>query len=544
MILDLLEENFFDRQRILKILNRRVVGLKDGYRQNLALLGKKFIGKSSILKRFVQELADENIIPIYLDLDAKDFYYFFYNTAGQLLYNFLKTKNIPPADDLTVLIEHTKKYLPRTTQLIQKSQHHVAKGKIGEAYRSVLALPEIFTAESGNFCVIILDEFHNFGDWDIPNVFQELGKRIMTQHRCLYIVSSSLPVVAKDILFEKLALLFGNFEIIDVEPFDLQTSRDFIEKNLVGLTMSPVLRDFLIDFCDGHPFYLGYICREILSLSMAHSQKDVYAPLFIQALENTVFNTWGVIRRHFESVVETLSQGRAAQMVTALLVSLADGYMRRQAVVSTVSGKKSLARQRLNKLIELGIVEKNGSFCYLGDRLFKFWVKYVYQKKRKSFRVNLNEERLQFRKELMNLIDNFQRTIQKDIRSRIIDLLSCFDNEAFCMNGRNYKLPVFREVLPIKEKGCSEGVEIIRAKTEAGVWYILVKESSMNEADINAVLKELRGGRKRLQKGVIISLGELDMNARLKALQEKMWVWSRKEINTLLNLYNKPYIIQ
>ena len=62
---------------------------------------------------------------------------------------------------------------------------------------------------------------------------------------------------------------------------------------------------------------------------------------------------------------------------------------------------------------------------------------------------------------------------------------------------------------------------------------------------INQVLTILsKQHKQKLQRRVIISLADLEANARLKALQERMWIWNEDELNTLLNLYDKPYIVK
>ena len=302
-----LEKNFFGRTSILNLLNRRVVDLKEGYRQNLAFLGNRYIGKTSILKKFSGDLEDEEIIEIYLDLDNKDFKYLFHKIAGSILYNFSKAKKLPLHEDLTLLIESTKKFLPQTIEAIKKIVQHIEKGKFLDAYLDVINLPEIFTFESGKFCIVVLDEFHNLEDLGIPQVFQELGKRIMTQKKCLYIVTSSLSGVAKDILSEKLSLLFGNFEVVDIAAFDLKTSQGFLRYNLKDTNISSSLRNFLIDFASGHPFYLNMISQEMIHLCAIHKQQEIYLPLLTQAIENTIFNRWGILSRHFELIEQGFS---------------------------------------------------------------------------------------------------------------------------------------------------------------------------------------------------------------------------------------------
>jgi len=540
-----LENNFFGRTSVLALLKRRVVDLKEGYRQNIAFLGDRHIGKSSILKKFIRDLDDDGIIDIYLDLDNKDFSYFFQKFIGSILYNFSKAQKLPLHEDINLLLEHSRKLIPQTAAAVKKIQNAAAKGKYAEAYRDLISLPEIFTSESGKCCVIILDEFHNLEEFMIPNIFQELGKKIMTQKRCLYFVTSSLGSVARTILSEKLSLLFGNFEVIEVVPFDLKTSQDFLEDNLKEIQLDGHLKNFLIDFTGGHPFYLHIISRELIHLSAIHKQNEIFLPLLIQAIENTIFSRWGVLSRHFELMTDHLTGTKGNRAVLPILFALVSGRHKLAEIAEHVRLGKAFVSAKLNRLMELGVVVKNGNFYHVKDKLFKYWIKYVLQRRLKAIDVNFETLQHQFRDEMEYLLNSFQIICQRNLSSRIVELLHCFDNESFLLNGRRYKLPLFHEITPLKLKSILENqFDVIKASSREETWFLVLKEEHLFENDVNAFLDELKKMDDKPQKRVIVSLSELDANARLRALQEKMWIWSEEELNTLLSLYDKPYILK
>jgi len=538
-----LEKNFFGRTDVLDLLKKRVIDLKEGCRQNVALLGNQYVGKSSVLHNFLSNLDEGEVIAIYLDLENKDFSYFFSKFTGSLLYNFSKDRQLPLHDDLNLLLESVKDFIPQTVQVIKKIQKDFAHGKLSASFLGLLTLPEIFTNETGKFCILILDEFQNLEEFGVPNVFQSLGKKIMTQKRCFYIVSSSFKGAAKKILSEKLSLLFGNFETIDVDTFDIQTSQRFVEHNLKDIKIGGQLRNFLTDFTGGHPLYLNLICRELTSLSAIHKQQEIYLPLLSQAVENTIFDRWGVISRHFELVVNELCAGKGNRVTSLILISLSNGKYKVDDIIQDTGAKKSQIVQKITQLIELGIIVKNGNFHYFKDKLFKYWTKYVYQRRLREVELAPDKQRRQFDEEFNAGVEDFNVATRQDFSSRIIDLFYCFDNEALSLNGRKYKLPVFREITPCKFKDESGSfVDVIKAATEDAVWFVVSKREHVGENDVNAILREAKQIEPRPERCLIISLGDLDENTRLKALQERFWIWSEQELNTLLTLFDKPYI--
>ncbi len=226
------QENLFGRDNILSLLKRRVADLKDGYRQNIALLGNEFIGKSSILREFIKTLSNEKVLPIYIEIKNLDFADFVNKYLGVLLFNFLKMKSEVADDNLEILLESARRFIPATVEQVKKIRINLEKGKKIEAYRDVIGLPQMIFEETGVFCVVMFDEFQNLEELAPSFVFLELGKKIMLQRSCLYLVSSSQKSRAKKILSEKLSLLFGNFDLVDVFAFDVKSSQNFIAQRL------------------------------------------------------------------------------------------------------------------------------------------------------------------------------------------------------------------------------------------------------------------------------------------------------------------------
>ena len=83
------------RKDILDLIKRRVSDLKEGYRQNIALLGSQHVGKSTILQHFISSLDDSAIIPVYIDLESHDIDHVITKTIRSILYYYLKSRCHP-----------------------------------------------------------------------------------------------------------------------------------------------------------------------------------------------------------------------------------------------------------------------------------------------------------------------------------------------------------------------------------------------------------------------------------------------------------------
>ena len=71
----------------------------------------------------------------------------------------------------------------------------------------------------------------------------------------------------------------------------------------------------------------------------------------------------------------------------------------------------------------------------------------------------------------------------------------------------------------------------------------MLRKDPVAEADIAVVTEEARLIGLRPRRCVIVSLANLDDNVKLRALEQRMWVWNEPEINALMNLFDKPYIV-
>jgi AAA+ ATPase superfamily predicted ATPase len=540
------DHNFFGRRSVLEVLNKRVMGLKEGYRQNVALLGDRYIGKTALLHGLMSQMEDQDVFFLYLDLENRDFDYFALQFTKSLLYNYLKKENSPLLqEDLKLLCAAAKDRLPRTVFLVQAIENLTAQGKVLEAYHMILSLPEVFTQETGRSVVLILDEFGHLENFNIPEVFAELGKRIMTQKNCLYIVASSSPQETQTILSEKLSLLFGNFETILLEPFNFSEAQGLMDHNLDGVKIGLHLKNFIADFTGGHPLYINLMCQELICLSGVYAQHEIYAPIVIQAIENVVFNTWGVISRHFELQINALTSGKNAGATIAVLCALAQGKHKISDLGTSLKLKTSQVSSRVNALQDSNIVERNGNYYHIKDKLFSYWIRYVYQRRLYVVDMELGRSRKQFKEEISRVLNDFGMVARKDLSVRVADLMHKFDNESFVLCGRRYKLSSFLDIKVLKLRtGAGNYFDAISATGQEGAWLVVLKKDPVHDSDLNGILEEIKKLDPKPLRSVIVSLSGLDENAKLRALQEKLWVWDEDQLNSLMHLFDEPIIVR
>ncbi|MFC1658326.1 ATP-binding protein [Candidatus Omnitrophota bacterium] len=535
------KRDFFDRKTYLEVLEKRVKAIKEGYRQNIAIIGDKDMGKTSIVLHFLNHFSDPLILPLYLELRAEfSARQFARKFIGTLLYNFLENSNIKRSDDIDFLISKAESFIPKTTEAI-KVILASRKGRQREnIFIQLLSLCDILHAETGKFCVIIFDEFHHLGTMGIRQVYQHFSKMLMIQKNVLYIILSSAKFKAKKVLSSNLALLFGNFETIELAPFDLRTTQDFIESKLTHAVISKSLVDFLIHFTGGCPLYL-----KIISDILLQADEPVSKEKLAEIIQDLMFVESGILNQRFNNYLKSLfANSKLVPEYQELLHLIADGHNRLKDIAACLRRSKTLIVSRLNLLLEYDVVAKSGDFFFICDRVFGFWLRFVYHKKLNSLTFDTEKQKKNFRIKIEGMIEQFVSANRKSVGERTLELLRLFEDELIQIRTKKIRLTHFREVKTLKFLHSRLDVGLL-GRSKHSLWVMAVKSDILTEDDIIDFARQCHRLRyAKPQRKVIITNSSIDTNVRLKAMEERVLTWNLDDLNQILDLYNKPRIIK
>ena len=532
-------ERFFGRTETLTLLQKRVNALKEGYRQNIALTGQNLSGKTSILHHFLYNFRDEHILPIYVEVTDEPFAYFCQRFMGSLLYNFLKIKGVEPREDLSSLVDEARSYIPRTAKSIIEIQDLIKRKSFDEAYSELFNLTSSIKQETNKSCVIILDEFHNLALLNVKHPFKNFGKKIMVQKDTMYIVTSSQVTTVKRILNEKLSLLFGNFEIVQVGGFTAKNASSFLDQRFKYMRIPKEYKDFIISFTEGNPFYLDIISQSIKEIVTPMTFKRINKDVLIEALKKSVFNSKGCISQYLNNCLETIRRRKASEVYIAILLAVANGPCRLKEISKIVKKRVGDVSKYASDLIEMNMLCKNGTFYKFVDKMFSFWLRYVYQKKRSAIISYLPDRIYIFKKEMGELIDDFLTEEGKDITERVAGLFNLFNNETVFMSDKEYKLPSFSSV---DIKTFQNKAPYILSKTKNKYWLTAIGPEELKDIDIMELVERCKAIKSKIQRKILIALSGVEMNARLMAKEENIWIWDLETLNNLMTIYGKERI--
>ncbi|MGB2705671.1 MAG: ATP-binding protein [Candidatus Omnitrophota bacterium] len=533
---------FFGREEVMRTLEKRVNALKGGYRQNVALAGQMLAGKSSILYQFLYNLKDTSLIPVYIEVVEEVFSSFVDRFIATLLYSYLSSCSREPQKDLPNLMKESEPLIPHTIYAIKRVKSELQKKNYNTAYDKILNLTSILKKESGKSCVVILDEFHNLEFFKIKKPFLHFGKIIMIQKDTMYIVSSSQKSTIKKILSEKLALLYGNFEIIEVSGFDHKTAEAFLREKMGNICLEQNSADYLIDFTDGNPFYLDVLAKKIVEIANSAKISSAGENTVIEAFTASLYNTSGTINQYFTNNIMNLLERDLRQGHLDVLIALALGH-NKLCDIARWFGKKNTAgfSVKLARLIELDMVYKNGVFYGIHEGVFGFWLRTVYHRRKTSLVDDVVSRANDFKAAVKNDIADYRRESQKDILERIKELFLLFNGETVEIEKKYRKLPRFVKIEAQEYSNCTD---LVSYQKPNRYWICEIWRDRVEETNVSDFIGRYHPMRERIVRKICIALEGIDANALLLAKEKNVWVWNLKNTNNLLRLYKRHNLIQ
>lgn len=526
------KELFFDRKQYLDIIEKRISDLKYGYRQNIAIVGDELIGKTSLIFKFLHKFYDNRIILLYIEARPETLDAFVKRFIGTLLYNFLLNSNLPLKEDLDFLVKKSERYAPKTTAKIKAILLGLEKRKRNDIFSETLSLCESINEETGKCCTVILDEFHNLETMGIKNLYREWSKLLILQKNTMYLIISSMKFKTKGILSKNLSLLFGNFELMTVEPFDIRTSEDYLKSKTLSLNNG--LKKFIIHFTGGWPFYLELISEEISKAKQAN---------LTEILENILFEPAGILNQRFSNYLKRfLDDSRYGNEYISILHLIAEGNNRLKDIAHILHKPQKEINLRVNRLLELDTITRSADFLKINDRVLGFWLKFVYQGKSNSLTFDAKNQKLFFRENIDKMIQNFLAEANKPINERISEVLKLFQDDMLQIEKKKIRLSHFREIKPLEftSKKLKDG---ILGRSQDSLWILAIRNDSLTEEDVADFAKECKKYRNKQQRKIMVSLQDIDTNSRLRAMEEKIWMWDVNNLNYILDLFHKPRVI-
>lgn len=543
---------FLVRGEISSLIEKRIGALEKGYRQNIGLVGMPGSGKTYFLARLFQSISvHPRFIPIYIHAWGIDFEQLADRWVGAILTGLFLSQGVQAPQTFHSLLLASDPIIPKTTDKIRHLKKNLRKEKTTVLFKELFAITETLAQETGKKLILMIDEFDQLEFMGGSDLFSVLGKEIMVQKNTLYLAVSSAPAKAKEIFREKLSMLFGNFEVLDMGCFGFEETAAFLDASLPGVDFSSSQKEFLIHLTDGKPDYLELILNQLENCLAKHAASEtsfiknpdgvLSSNHLFEAIHRELTFPHGRISQIFHRMTGVCRLfGKDAPAALRILIAMSHGRSRVNAIASAIDRKISDTKKVLGRLEEKDLIRRRGTFYLLEDPLFRFWLREVFEKESHLYHPDhsvLDEELM------LALKRDFEKTEASEVGTferRIESLLKEFRNDSFEIDGRKIQCPQFSEI-NVRTQGVAPAV--FAAKNSKVKWHCQLYYGKITEDDVIAFQEDIKKYRKKPQQRILLMLRGIDQNAKLRAQEAGFLLWDLRLINSVLNLYDLPKII-
>ena len=519
------------------LLGKRVNSFLQGYKQNLALIGPPFSGKTYLVEYFLKNTQPTSkFLPLYIDLEYLNSVDFIYQVLSSLLLYFTKQKKgIPSFLNLDSLILENQEIIPQTIEKI-KNTLNLLHSKEKPAWDWIAQILDKFIEETQQKIVFIMENFTSVKHFS-KKILSDLAKYIALQKNIMFIFIAKRKREAEEILSQELNLIFGNFEKIYLKNFSYTQAYTYLESKL-GKKIEPSFKKFLIDITDGFPFYL-----EIVAQELAKSPKEnIEFEDFVEKLSLLFSNRYSCVYQIFTEKVNFLRQNfKDTFLINPLLILIASGYTRKKELFSLLRIDNKNLNSKLSKLLELDILDKNGSFYFIPDKLFSLWISSVFKLKRELPLIFSEDTKKAIKNKLKEKFEETNQAQKKDSFQRFLELLQLFKDDTIKTGKKLISLPQIKRlrIIPAHNKN----MKFIIGEAKRYYLILAFKEDIPEETDILEFSNRCSYFRYKQPKKIFITLKKADITTKVLAKEKRLNFWEKEDVNLLLRLYNKPLII-
>ena len=348
-------EYFVDREDELHRLQTLVTGVQTGASSNIALIGLRRTGKTSILEN-LEVLLKPNVklIPVIANC---------YGIATKSrLAKVLVDKTIESYVCKTGDNAFLKRIKKAIGEVAKSAVERISEVKFAEfslklqdknteedtLLEEALHYIEALALEKDVFFVVMLDEFQDVIRWG-DDTLKRIRTVVQSQKKVCYVLSGSATSIMRDLVYKQQSPFYRQLVEIPIKKLDKSTTFDFLKRRFTCAKMeaSDSVIAKIVALSDGYPDYMQRLGLELyLSIGHGHSIAEEQVD---KAYENMVVSLDGEFDNYFSNF---------SPLEREILVALAIGKIQPSEVARAVRKPIFNISKTLTTLMNYSIIEK------------------------------------------------------------------------------------------------------------------------------------------------------------------------------------------
>lgn len=358
-------ESFCNRTKEAADLRRSIENA-----EKLFVYSERRLGKTSLIRKVLAELPEEEYLTVYIDL---------WPTDGETSFVLTCAKAFSEAMATTTdrLLHVTKTFFSRLVPAVTAGDD----GKPMVSFRfdqkrpdvplleDVLAMPAK-AAKDGRRVVVVFDEFQQILEYESDTVERLLRSTVQHQTDVAYIFCGSRKHLIRQMFMDSQRPMYRSgahypLGLIGEEHWQPFIAGKFAE---TGKRISGDIISKLHALTEGHPFYTQHLCHPLWEL--CENGQEVSEAMIEQAVtlllerESYAFeNLWDSLTRNARRLLKGVAAEGAGTQVFAA-----------EFIRTYQLGSSSNAQRAVDLLIRKDIIDKEESGFVIPDRFFRLWI--------------------------------------------------------------------------------------------------------------------------------------------------------------------------
>ncbi len=359
------KEALVRRSYYLDLLDRNTDSFKKGTGKNIALLGPRKSGKTSIAKEHIKNAKD--VVPVYIDLEKISLNpeNFSIEFIGNVAFHFLKKpisqyKKFLWLEQLLKMDGELKS--KNAFSLIKTVDNELLKIKPDQKLlvESAFKFAEALGKETNKKFLIVLDNFENLLDLNNFSQIKDVLSIIKFESENVsYIMTSSA-------IKESLASL-KKFECYEIKNLEKSEAAELIKSIIERPDQKTI--DEIFALSGGHPFVT-------ISVSKKYNEiKDVKKAFLIELLQknNPVYNYCN------DSLNYYYNRARGQTLLKTILKVISNEELRLSEIARRIYRSAPVTKSIIERLMDVDIIYKKDNKFYFADNVLRLWVKLTSQ---------------------------------------------------------------------------------------------------------------------------------------------------------------------
>ena len=361
------KEAFVRRDYYLDLLDRNMDSFRKGAKKNIALLGPKKSGKTSIVKEHIKNSKD--VVSVYIDLEKISLNpeNFAVEFIGNTVFNFLKKplneyKKFLYLENLLKINEQIKS--ANAFNLLKSVQNELLKIKPDQKLlvETAFNFAKSLALENGKKFLIVLDNFEKILDL---NNFSQI-KDVLS---VIDFDAQNVSYIATSSAVKQCLQLLKKFECYEIKNLDVNETFSLVESLVAKNENHKKISSEIFLLSQGHPFVTAAICKKY------NETKNVQKAFLAELLTKN-----NSIHSHCnDSLNYYYNRARGQTLLKTILKVIANEELRLSDIARRIYRSAPVTKSILERLMDVDIIHKKGNKFYFSDNVLRLWVKFTSQ---------------------------------------------------------------------------------------------------------------------------------------------------------------------